>query len=62
LDINFYNNSYTLTGITGLALTTPVSYDMTVRLTPTGEIDILYANIYMKDSNGRWGKAKAFGR
>jgi hypothetical protein len=62
LDINFYNNSYTLTGITGLALTTPISYDMTVRLTPTGEIDISYANIYQKDtSTGRWGKAEAFG-
>ena len=61
LDINFYNNSYTLTGITGMALTTPLSYDMTIRLTPNGELDISYSNIYMKDSSGRWSKAEAFG-
>jgi hypothetical protein len=61
-DIDFYNNKYTLTGITGLALTTPISYDMTVRLTPNGELDISYANIYQKDtSTGRWSKAEAFG-
>jgi len=62
LDINFYNNSYTLTGITGMALTTPISYDMTVKLTPTGEIDISYANIYQKDVRTKvWSKAAAFG-
>jgi len=62
LDIDFYNNSYTLTGITGMALLTPISYDMTVKLTPAGEIDISYANIYQKDVNTRvWSKAKAFG-
>jgi len=60
--IDFYNNSYILTGITGLALTTPISYDMTVRLKPNGEIDISYANLYQKDINtGKWSKAKAFG-
>jgi hypothetical protein len=62
LDIDFYNNSYTITGITGLALTTPISYDMTVRLSQAGEIDILYANLYMQDVNTRrWSKAEAFG-
>jgi len=62
LDIDFYNNKYVLTGITGLALTTPISYDMTVQLSGAGEIDISYANIYTKDtSTGRWSKAEAFG-
>jgi len=62
LNIDFYNNSYTLTGITGMALTTPLSYDMTIRLTPNGELDISYSNLYMKDSKtGRWGKSEAFG-
>jgi hypothetical protein len=62
LDIDFYNNSYTLTGITGYALTTPLSYDMTVRLSQTGEIDISYANLYMQDPNTRrWSKGEAFG-
>ncbi|MDR2717036.1 MAG: hypothetical protein LBB89_03085 [Treponema sp.] len=60
--IDFYNNTYTLTGITGMALTTPLSYDMTVRLTGSGEIDISYANLYQKDTTtGRWSKAEAFG-
>jgi hypothetical protein len=44
-----------------MALSTPLSYDMTVRLTPNGEIDISYANLYMRDNNGRWGKSEAFG-
>ena len=61
LDIDFYNNKYTLTGITGYALTTPVSYDMLVTLSSTGEIDIKYADIWMRDANGRWGKSQSFG-
>jgi len=55
LDIDFYNNKYVLTGITGLALTTPLSYDMIVQLSGSGEIDISYANIYMRDSNRTMG-------
>jgi hypothetical protein len=62
LDIDFYNNKYTFTGITGYALTTPVSYDMIVQLSQSGEIDITYANIYMMDPNTRlWRKSEAFG-
>ena len=61
LDIDFYNNKYTLTGITGYSLTTPVSYDMLVTLSGTGEIDIKYADIWMRDANGRWNKSQAFG-
>ena len=62
LDIDFYNNKYVLTGITGYALTTPVSYNMIVQLTGTGEIDISYADIYMMDPNTRlWSRANAFG-
>ena len=62
LDIDFYNNKYVITGITGLALTTPVSYDMTVKLSGSGEIDISYADIWMMDPNTRrWSKSEAFG-
>jgi hypothetical protein len=59
--IDFYNNSYTITGITGYALLVPLTYDLTIKLTGAGVIDISYSNIYMKDSNGRWSSAKAFG-
>ena len=62
LDIDFYNNKYVLTGITGYALTTPVSYDMIVQLSGTGEIDISYADIYMMDTQTRrWSRSNAFG-
>jgi len=61
-EIDFYNNSYVITGITGMALTTPLVYDLTVRLSQSGEIDISYQNLYMKDTNtGRWNKSNAFG-
>jgi hypothetical protein len=60
--IDFYNNSYTITGITGYALTTPVTYDMTIRLTSSGEIDISYSNIFMQDPKTRvWSRSEAFG-
>jgi len=62
LDIDFYNNKYVLTGITGLALTTPLSYDMIVQLSGSGEIDISYADIWMYDtSTRRWSRSEAFG-
>ncbi|MDR0321164.1 MAG: hypothetical protein LBI28_06650 [Treponema sp.] len=60
LDIDFYNNKYVLTGITGYAITTPLSYDMTVQLSQTGEIDISYANIYSRDEKG-WSRVESFG-
>lgn len=60
LEIDFYDNKYTITGITGYSLTTLVSHDMIVQLTQTGEIDISYANIYMNDGKG-WSKSEAFG-
>jgi hypothetical protein len=60
LEIDFYNNKYTLTGITGYALTTLMSYDMTVQLTQSGEIDISYSNIYANDGKS-WSRANAFG-
>jgi len=60
--IDFYNNSYTLTGITGYAILIPITYDMTVRLSSSGEIEISYANIYEQDPKTRvWSKANAFG-
>jgi len=60
--IDFYNNSYTLTGITGSALLTPITYDMTVKLSSSGEITISYANIYQYDARTRrWNRANAFG-
>lgn len=62
LDIDFYNNKYVLTGITGYALTTPVSYDMIVQLTSAGEIDISYGDIWMMDpKTRRWSRSEAFG-
>jgi len=61
LDIDFYNNKYVLTGITGFALTTPISYDMIVRLSGSGEIDISYSDIWMMDANRHWSKSEAFG-
>jgi hypothetical protein len=60
--IDFYNNSYTLTGITGNALLTPITYDMTVQLSSSGEINISYANIYQYDAKARrWSRSNAFG-
>jgi len=61
LDIDFYNNKYTFTGITGMALSTPISYDLTVRLTQNNQIEFSYNNIYQRDPNGRWEKVNAFG-
>ena len=62
LDIDFYNNKYILTGITGYGLTTPISYNMIVQLTGTSEIDISYADIFMMDTKTRrWSRAEAFG-
>jgi len=63
LNIDFYNNKYTLTGITGYALTTPISYDMTVRLSQSGEIDITYSDIYqmLDTSTRKWSKTDSFG-
>jgi hypothetical protein len=62
LDIDFYNNKYVITGITGYALTTPLSYDITVQLTGSGEIDISYTDIWMMDPNTRrWSKSEQFG-
>ncbi|MCL2266014.1 MAG: hypothetical protein FWC22_08235 [Treponema sp.] len=60
-NINFYNDIYTFTGITGLALTTPISYDLTVRLTNNNQIEFSWDNLYQRDANGRWSSAKAFG-
>jgi hypothetical protein len=62
LNIDFYNNKYTLTGITGWALTTPITYDMTVELVPTGEIKVSYSDIYSYDAKFRhWNPIKSFG-
>jgi len=51
LKIDFYNNSYTVTGVTGSRLGQGTSYDMTVRLTQSGGIETSYANTY-----GRGGR------
>jgi len=61
-NIDFYNNSYTLTGITGNALLIPITYDITVKLSSSGEINITYANILQYDAKTRrWSRANAFG-
>jgi len=48
LKIDFYNNSYTVTGVTGTRIGQGTSYDMTVRLTDSGEIETSYANTYQR--------------
>ena len=58
LNIDFYNNSYVISGISGTtkdpkavllsALETfPVSYDLTIRVSQSGEINMTYSNIYV---------------
>ena len=58
LDIDFYNNSYVISGISGMtkdpnaillsALETfPISYDLTIRVSQSGEINMSYSNIYV---------------
>jgi hypothetical protein len=59
-DIDFYNNKYTVTGVKAYSLTTPISYDMILSLTPKGEVNISYGNLYEKSDYG-WNKASSFG-
>jgi len=60
LGIDFYNNTYKV-GITGLALTTPLQYELTIKKTQTGELDFSYDKLMEKDSNGKWNSSNAFG-
>ena len=60
-NIDFYNNTYTFTAITGYALLNPISYDLKVQL-KNGNIDLTYDKIYQKDtSTGRWAQVRSFG-
>jgi len=64
LDIDFYNNSYTLTGVTGISLLSHYSYNLTLRLQDNGEIDAEYSNIYSRvtDKSGKvkWERKTSF--
>jgi len=60
INIDFYNDTYTLTGISGRALLVPISYDITVRLN-NGRLEFAYDNIHQRNSNGRWERIRAFG-
>jgi hypothetical protein len=60
LGIDFYNNNYKV-GITGLALTTPIQYELTIKKNQAGELDFSYDNLIEKDSNGIWKSSNAFG-
>ncbi|MCL2175824.1 MAG: hypothetical protein FWB73_07250 [Treponema sp.] len=61
LEIDFYNNSFTFTGITGYSLLTPTSYDLKVQL-KNGKIELTPDKIYQKDlETGRWVRVRAFG-
>jgi hypothetical protein len=66
LDIDFYNNSYTLTGVTGGRLLSIYSYDLTLRLQDNGEIDVQESNIYLrgkldlKTKKYEWTKTTGF--
>ncbi|MCL2440548.1 MAG: hypothetical protein FWD14_02285 [Treponema sp.] len=61
LSIDFYNNTYTLTGITGRAGLLAISYDLTVKLNQNRQIEFSYNNIYQRDANNRWTRINAFG-
>jgi len=64
LDIDFYNNSYTLTGVTGGSLLSSYSYDLTLQLKDNGEIDAEYSDIYLRttDKSGKvtWERKTTF--
>ena len=51
--------THTLTGITGSAVLTPVSYDITMQLTEAGELNLSYDNIFSR-SDGRWVRQRQF--
>ncbi|MCL2265748.1 MAG: hypothetical protein FWC22_06875 [Treponema sp.] len=60
-DIDFYNNTYTFTGITGYSLPTLISYDLKIQLI-NGKIELTYDKIYERDSNTkRWIRRNGFG-
>jgi len=64
INIDFHNNSFTLTGITGRAVVVPISYDITVRLN-AGRLEFSYDKIYQKDVRSirvpRWTVIRSFG-
>jgi len=60
LGIDFYNNTYKV-GITGLALTTPIQYDLSIKKNQAGELDFTYDNLMEQDSYGKWNSSNAFG-
>jgi len=51
LNIDFYGNTYTLTGITSGSFLSNYSYDLKLRLQDGGEIDAEYSNIYERTTN-----------
>jgi hypothetical protein len=62
LDIDFYNNSFTLTGVTGGNVGGWFSFDLAIALKDDGSIDFKHSNIYMKGAGANeWKTATSFG-
>jgi len=60
-DIDFYNNVYRLTNLSVLDGTLPKRFDLTVKLLPTGDLDITYENMYMQDTKtNKWVETNGF--
>jgi hypothetical protein len=62
VNIDFYNNSFALTGITGSRLINYYSYDLTITLRDDGTVTTEYANIYIKTGkpSNPWQKTTGF--
>jgi len=62
-NIDFYNNSYTVTGITGGRLANNYSYDLKIQLSDDGGIEYSISNIYTRIGSGssvKWNKTTGF--
>jgi len=62
LNIDFYNNSFTLTGVTGGNLAGWFSFDVLIQMQDDGTININHSNIYRRDpKTSIWAPTTSFG-
>ncbi|MDR2561538.1 MAG: hypothetical protein LBC63_07190 [Holophagales bacterium] len=62
LSIDFYNNSFTLTGVTGGTIAGQFSFDMSIVMQDDGTINLSHSNIYKRDPKTKmWESATNFG-
>jgi len=62
LNIDFYNNSFTLTGVTGGNIGGWFSFDVSIAMQDDGTINISHSNIYQRDPKTKmWKSATSFG-